>query len=200
MSFVFTKETIKEAQKDGAKKDLFKAYLKELRYIIPIDSLYSESKTKAKRTLTVAGLVALEKRLGKIDPEKVKAFVETSIEYKEVATGFFASLPCIVSKGAAKWYGQNYDRFYKREKPLIEAEILPLIKKEDELIAFLNLIQESNDELTEKTHDFALRSTQKTYVFLGATEGVGSNSCGPVLAEEYRVPAHGEFAFTFRLF
>ena len=33
-----------------------------------------------------------------------------------------------------------------------------------------------------------------------ATEGVGSNSCGPVLAEEYRVPAHGEFAFTFRLF
>ncbi len=58
----------------------------------------------------------------------------------------------------------------------------------------------SVDELTEKTHDFALRSTQKTYVFLGATEGVGSNSCGPVLAEEYRVPAHGEFAFTFRLF
>lgn len=154
MTFVFTKETIKTAQKDGAKKDLFKTYLNEVKDIIPcIDSLYSEAKTKAKRTLTVAGLIALEKRLGKIDPEKVKAFVETSLEYKEVATGFFASLPCIVSKGAASWYAQNDSRFYKRERPLIEAEILPLIKDEDELIEFLNEIQESNEELTAKAEE-----------------------------------------------
>ena len=152
-SFVFTKETIKAAQMEGAKKDLFKSYLKELRGIIPVDSLYNEAKTKAKRTLTVAGLVALEKRLGKIDPEKVKAFIETSLIYKEVATGFFASLPCVVSKGAASWYGQNDERFYKRERPLIEAEILPLIKNENELISFLNLIQESNDELTAKSEE-----------------------------------------------
>ena len=152
-NFVFTKETIKTAQKDGAKKDLFRSYLNELRDIIPcIDSLYNETKTKAKRCFTVAALVALEKRLGKIDPEKVKAFVETSLEYKEVATGFFASLPCIVSKGAASWYGQNDRRFYKREKPLIEAEILPLIG-EDELIEFLNEIQESNEELTRKSEE-----------------------------------------------
>lgn len=153
-NFVFTKETIKTAQKEGAKKDLFKAYLKEVKSIIPcIDSLYSESKTKAKRVLTVAGLVALEKRLGKIDQEKMKAFVETSLEYKEVATGFFASLPCIVSKGAASWYAQGDSRFYKREKPLIEAEILPLIRDESELISFLNEIQESNEELSLKAEE-----------------------------------------------
>lgn len=153
-NFVFTKETIKTAQKDGAKKDLFCSYLNELRDIIPgIDSLYSETKTKAKRCFTVAALVALEKRLGKIDEEKVKAFVEVSLEYKEVATGFFASLPCIVSKGAAKWYGQNDRRFYKRERPLIEAEILPLIEDENELVAFLNEIQESNEELTKKREE-----------------------------------------------
>lgn len=151
-NFVFTKETIKTAQEDGAKKDLFRSYLNELRDIIPIDSLYNESKTKAKRTLTVAGLVALEKRIGKIDEEKVKAFVEVSLEYKEVATGFFASLPCIVSKGAASWYGQNDRRFYKRERPLIEAEILPLIE-ENELVEFLNEIQESNEELSKKREE-----------------------------------------------
>lgn len=151
-NFVFTEETLKTAQEDGAKKDLFKSYLKELKGIVPIDSLYSESKTKAKRTLTVAGLIALEKRLGKIDEEKVKAFVETSLEYKEVATGFFASLPCIVSKGAASWYGQNDSRFYKREKPLIEAEILPLIPRE-KLLDFLNEIQESNEELSLKAEE-----------------------------------------------
>ena len=153
-NFVFTEETLKVAQEDGAKKDLFRSYLNEIRDIIPcIDSLYSESKTRAKRCFTVAALVALEKRLGKIDPEKVKAFVETSLEYKEVATGFFASLPCIVSKGAASWYGQNDSRFYKREKPLIEAEILPLIEDKNELIEFLNKIQESNEELTAKAEE-----------------------------------------------
>lgn len=153
-NFVFTKETIKAAQKDGAKKDLFKAYLKEVKGIIPcIDSLYTESKTKAKRTLTVAGLVALEKRLGRIDQEKIKAFVQTSLEYKEVSTGFFASLPCIVSKGAASWYAQNDSRFYKREKPLIESEILPFIDDENELISFLNEIHESNEELTLKAEE-----------------------------------------------
>ena len=151
-NFVFTEETLKVAQEDGAKKDLFKSYLKELRSIVPIDSLYSESKTRAKRCLTVAALVALEKRLGRIDPEKVKAFVETSLEYEEVATGFFASMPCIVSKGAASWYGQNDQRFYKREKPLIEAEILPLIPRE-KLLEFLNVIQESNEELTAKSEE-----------------------------------------------
>ena len=152
-NFVFTAETLKVAQEEGAKKDLFRSYLNEVRDIIPrIDSLYSESKTRAKRTLTVSGLVALEKRLGRIDEEKVKAFVETSLEYQEVATGFFASLPCIVSKGAASWYGQNDSRFYKREKPLIEAEILPLIPRE-KLLCFLNEIQESNEELSKKAEE-----------------------------------------------
>ena len=152
-NFVFTEETLKVAQEDGAKKDLFKSFLKQGREIIPcLDSLYSETKTKAKRCFTVAALVALEKRLGRIDPEKVKAFVETSLEYHEVATGFFASLPCIVSKGAASWYGQNDSRFYKREKPLIEAEILPLIPRK-KLLGFLNEIQESNEELSKKAEE-----------------------------------------------
>ena len=57
----------------------------------------------------------------------------------------------------------------------------------------------SEKKLTEKAHDFELRPSQKTYVFIGATEGVGSNSCGPALAEEYRVEKSGEFVFDFKL-
>lgn len=152
-NFVFTEETLKTASLEGAKKDLFKSFLKQGKEIIPcLDSLYSETKTKAKRCFTVAALIALEKRLGRVDVEKMKAFVELALEYQDVATGFFASLPCIVSKGAASWYGQNDGRFYKREKPLIEAEILPLIPRE-KLLGFLNKIQESNEELTAKSEE-----------------------------------------------
>ncbi|MGN1062498.1 MAG: hypothetical protein ACI4RO_05145, partial [Candidatus Scatosoma sp.] len=57
----------------------------------------------------------------------------------------------------------------------------------------------SENQLTEKTHDSELRPSKKTYVFIGATEGVGSNSCGPALAEEYRVGKSGEFVFDFKL-
>ena len=57
----------------------------------------------------------------------------------------------------------------------------------------------SERQLTKKTHDFELRPSQKTYVFLGATEGLGSNSCGPALTEEYRVLKEGGFEFSFKL-
>lgn len=57
----------------------------------------------------------------------------------------------------------------------------------------------SADELKDKAHDFELKETKKIYVFLGASEGVGSNSCGPVLAEKYHIEKEGEFAFDFKL-
>lgn len=57
----------------------------------------------------------------------------------------------------------------------------------------------SADELKDKAHDFELKDTKKIYVFLGASEGVGSNSCGPVLAEKYHIEKEGEFAFDFKL-
>lgn len=148
--FEFTEETIKDAEKVGAKKELFGAMMDEMTDILPqIKGLYAESRTSASRALTVAGLVALEKRLGTIDPEKVKAFVQIGIEYAEVAGGFFASLPCVKSHGLAKWYKQSDKRYYKRERPLIESEILPLIPKSD-LLSFLNEIQRQNEELSDK--------------------------------------------------
>ena len=60
-------------------------------------------------------------------------------------------------------------------------------------------ISYSVDELKNKAHDFELKDTKKIYVFVGASEGVGSNSCGPVLAEQYRLEKDGEFAFDFKL-
>ena len=57
----------------------------------------------------------------------------------------------------------------------------------------------SPDDLMRAEHDYELKDSKNTYVFLGASEGLGSNSCGPATAEEYRIDKEGEFAFDFRL-
>ncbi len=54
----------------------------------------------------------------------------------------------------------------------------------------------STEQLTKAAHAFELKKSGKTYVCIdGAMSGVGSNSCGPKLAERYRVPKEGSFAF-----
>ena len=65
--------------------------------------------------------------------------------------------------------------------------------------AKLEKINRKKAELKDKAHDFELKDTKKVYVFLGASEGVGSNSCGPALAEKYHIEKEGEFAFDFKL-
>ncbi len=57
----------------------------------------------------------------------------------------------------------------------------------------------SAEELMRAQHDFELKRPSAVYVFLGEQEGVGSAACGPVLAEEYRVPREGAFRFDLEL-
>ncbi len=52
--------------------------------------------------------------------------------------------------------------------------------------------------LTDTAHDFELPRSDKTYVNLDiAMSGVGTNSCGPALAEKYRAPKRGKNVFRF---
>ena len=54
----------------------------------------------------------------------------------------------------------------------------------------------STAELNRAKHNFELKKTCATYINLDiAMSGVGSNSCGPVLAEKYRAPKSGSNKF-----
>ena len=56
----------------------------------------------------------------------------------------------------------------------------------------------TQEELAEKKHNWELRETDSTVLCVDAQmSGVGSNSCGPALAEKYRAPARAAFACRF---
>ena len=62
-----------------------------------------------------------------------------------------------------------------------------------------NVCPYSKDTLIHTAHDFELPRSDKTYINLDiAMSGVGTNSCGPELAERYRAPKQGENTFRFR--
>lgn len=57
----------------------------------------------------------------------------------------------------------------------------------------------TQEELTEKKHNFELQPSNNTVLCLDyAQNGIGSNSCGPELAEQYRLDSK-EFVFGIRL-
>jgi beta-galactosidase len=56
----------------------------------------------------------------------------------------------------------------------------------------------TQEELTEKLHNFELRPSPYTVLCLDYRQsGIGSNNCGPELLEKYRL--NGDFTFEFRL-
>jgi beta-galactosidase len=56
----------------------------------------------------------------------------------------------------------------------------------------------TQEELTEKLHNFELRPSPYTVFCLDYRQsGIGSNNCGPELLEQYRL--QGNFSFAFRL-
>lgn len=55
------------------------------------------------------------------------------------------------------------------------------------------------EQLTATAHDFELKPLDETVVNIDYMQaGIGSNSCGPTLAEEWRIPS-GHYAFAFRI-
>ena len=57
----------------------------------------------------------------------------------------------------------------------------------------------SIEQLTNKTHNFLLHEEDSTYLIIDYKQsGIGSNSCGPDLAEEYRLNEE-EFSYNFYL-
>lgn len=61
-----------------------------------------------------------------------------------------------------------------------------------------NVTPYPTDMLMQTKHDFELTRSGKTYVNLDiAMSGVGTNSCGPELAEEFRAPKMGKNTFRF---
>ena len=63
-----------------------------------------------------------------------------------------------------------------------------------------NVCPYSTEMLMHTLHDFELSETGRTYINLDiAMSGVGSNSCGPALAAQYRAPKRGNNVFWFRV-
>ena len=58
----------------------------------------------------------------------------------------------------------------------------------------------STKQLRETKHHFELAKSDGVYVHLDiAMSGVGTNSCGPRLAEAYRAPKQGENTFRIQM-
>ena len=58
----------------------------------------------------------------------------------------------------------------------------------------------TQEELTEKKHNFELEKTDATVLCVdGYQSGIGSGSCGPELAPEYQIPIQMHFACTFSI-
>lgn len=81
----------------------------------------------------------------------------------------------------------------------VENSVLGLkVEKLNKTLAF-NLSHYTQEELTQKTHNYQLEKSEYTVFCLDyAQSGVGSNSCGPELKEEYRIDEK-EFNFSFVL-
>ena len=63
----------------------------------------------------------------------------------------------------------------------------------------MNISGYTQEELTNKKHDYELTPADETIVCLDyKMSGVGSNSCGPVLLEKYQLKEE-KFSFTFGL-
>ena len=63
-----------------------------------------------------------------------------------------------------------------------------------------NVCPYSTQTLMNTAHDFELPKSKNTFINLDiAMSGVGTNSCGPVLAEKYRAPKKGRNTFRFIL-
>ena len=62
-----------------------------------------------------------------------------------------------------------------------------------------NASQYTQEELTEKTHNFELMPCDGTVLCIDyAQAGIGSNSCGPALLSQYQVPKQPfDFSVTF---
>ncbi|MBQ7851179.1 MAG: beta-galactosidase, partial [Clostridia bacterium] len=59
----------------------------------------------------------------------------------------------------------------------------------------------TQEELTGKKHNFELEKCDSTVLCIDAYQsGIGSNSCGPALAEAYRVPRKMHFECAFSVF
>ena len=59
----------------------------------------------------------------------------------------------------------------------------------------------TQEELTKKKHNFELEKSDSMVLCVDAYQsGIGSNSCGPALAECYRVPREMHFECTFSVF
>ncbi len=63
-----------------------------------------------------------------------------------------------------------------------------------------NVCPYSTETLMHTAHDFELPKSDKTYINLDvAMSGVGTNSCGPTLAEKFRAPKKGKNIFRIAL-
>lgn len=79
-----------------------------------------------------------------------------------------------------------------------------MIEREDRTFAVVapepfafNVSYYTQEELTEKAHNFELEKSGNTVVCLDyAQNGIGSNSCGPELRKEYRLDQE---TFTFEM-
>ena len=76
-----------------------------------------------------------------------------------------------------------------------------LVLASDEKSAFsFNCSHFTPMQLTETAHDFELVPLKETVVNIDYLHsGIGSNSCGPVLDEAFRIQPQGEYVFSFRL-
>lgn len=55
-------------------------------------------------------------------------------------------------------------------------------------------------DLIEATHNYLLPDSKKVYVCIdGRMRGIGSESCGPRLSDEYRITENGNFSFEIRM-
>ncbi len=90
--------------------------------------------------------------------------------------------------------GSHYDCSYV----IIESEHYKLEALAEQSFCF-NVSAYTQEELTEKKHNFELQPSDNTILCLDyAQSGVGSNSCGPELSEKYRLDSK-EFEFGIKL-
>lgn len=141
-----TADFINEANSEQARKEAFKAMMKELSLVCPsFESAYTESKRKdgTKAAFTAPAVLLLRGT----DKQTVKAVIEILVQNRELSTGMFASVPCVLSKGKIAWYGQKFFKVWNRERKCQESVIIPMLQEilKKDFLPFVQAIQNANE-------------------------------------------------------
>lgn len=169
---------IEKSLKQNATGAAFHSLKEEIdRDILPLSAMMAEVKQSDCPYLTVFGLMAEKLRLTEISEGQFKAFIKKALEFPELLSGVFASLPSVIQfinekaefeeTGVLRehkklWYREDNPKFYTEQKA---CTFLLSKLSEDEMDILSDAALEGNKAVSERFENRKARTERARALF-----------------------------------